>query len=478
MTQASPSPAARAGVRLMRRLERSDPFLMRSLRATTLLGCVLGVLIYAWQAVHDETTASRRALSEAAAAGQVAAEADAARIESVALAAAPLVASANAPGIVAAERIALNAALTRLLAPSPVTAIVVFTPEGKPASVHGELPSDAAGALAPPSTSRRAGSELIPLELVPVSALRSAYYLQLPLPDGSALPAAMVLRSGAFQSALNVGAAAGPDWRAALLNRDGQKVLTAAAASAPFSEADLRLAVTALGWRPLHADESSAASRVEGQHADAFIEVRAVAGDMLQIVYIGAPRSALSVMHARRYEFSGLLGAVLLAMILAISIIQNEWQRHDLRIRDADLLAARADVTCDLLAAGVIDWSLTDGRVDYSEGWANMFTQGAEPTSEEIFDWIARIHPDDRLAAREAYQAMLDGRETELVHRIRVRLSSGLWAQVVERGRAIIGSDGLTRRIVLVQTTEPTDGSILRDAFGGVAAKSAEAIAV
>lgn len=477
MTHATPSPA-RTGVRLIRRLERSDRFLMRAVQAATLIGCILGILIYSWQAVYGETAASRRALSEAAAAGQVAGEAEVARIQSVALSTAPLVAAAHAPGTTPDERVAINAALARLLAPSPVSAIVLFTPEGKTAGVHGEMPSDAAGLIAPPSTSRRAGNELIALELASVSKRRAAFYLELPMPDGGALPAAMVLRAGAFQSALNVGAAAGPGWRAALLNRDGQAVLTAATADAPFVDADLQLATTALGWRPLHADESSAASRVEGQHTGAFIETRAVAGEMLQIAYVGAPRSVLSVLSARRYEFAALLGAALLAMILAISIIQNEWQRHDLQVRDADLLAARADVTCDLLAAGVIDWSVADGRVNYSEGWADMFAQGAELTSEEIFDWIARIHPDDRLAAREAYQAMLEGRETELVHRMRIRMSSGLWVQVVERGRAILGPDGLTRRIVLVQTTEPADGSALRNAFGDAAAKTAEAIAV
>jgi len=477
MTQASPTPA-RTGVRLTRRLERSDPFLMRAVQAATLTGCILGILIYAWQAVNGETAASRRALAEAAAAGQIAAEADVSSIQSVAFAAAPLVAAASAPDISAAEQVALNAALTRLLSTSPVTAVVVFTPDGKPASVHGDMPSDAAGLIAPPSTSRRAGNELIALELAPVSKRRAAYYLELPMADGTALPAAMVLRTGAFQSALNVGAAAGPGWRAALLNRDGQTVLTAATADAPFAEGDLQLAVTALGWRPLHADESSAASGVEGQHTGAFIETRAIAGDMLQIAYVGAPRPVVSVLSARRYEFAALFGAALLAMILAISIIQNEWQRHDLQVRDADLLAARADVTCDLLAAGVIDWSVTDGRVDYSEGWADMFAQGTEPVSEEIFDWIARIHPDDRLAAREAYQAMLEGRETELVHRMRIRMSSGLWVQVVERGRAIKGPDGVTQRIVLVQTTEPVDGSALRNAFGDAAAKAAEVVAV
>ncbi|MBI1400037.1 PAS domain-containing protein [Hyphomonas sp.] len=476
MTQAFSRPAQTAA-RLTRRLERSDPFLMRAVQVATLAGCILGILIYAWLSVSGENAASRRALAGAAAAGQVAAEAELSRIQSVALSAAPLVAAANAADTSAAERVAINAALTRLLATSPVTAIVVFTPDGHSAGIFGEMPSDAAGRISPPSTSRRAGQELLGLELVPVSERRAAYYLPLPTPDGRILSAAMVLRSGAFQSALNAGAASGPGWRAALLNRDGQAVLTAATAAAPFAESDSQFAAAALGWRPLHADESSAAARSEGQHTGAFIETRTVADDMLQIAYVGTPRSAVSVLIARRYEFAALLGAALLALTLAISIIQNEWQRYDLKVRDADLLAARAEVTCDLLAAGVIDWSVADGRVDYSEGWADMFAQGAEPTSEEIFDWIARIHPDDRLAARDAYQAMLDGRETELVHRMRIRMSSGLWVQVVERGRAILGPEGQTRRIVLIQTTEPADGSALRHAFIGAAAKPAEAIA-
>jgi len=475
MTYKSPSPPAKSGARLARRLERSDPFLMRALQAAALIGCILGILIYSWQAVHGETAASRRALTQAASAGQVAAEAEIARIQALAASAAPLIAAAGAAS--PDERNSLNAQLDRLLSASPVTAIVVFAPGGKPGAVFGQLPPDAAGAIAPPATSRRAGGELLGLELVPVSRHRAAWHLDLPAPGGST-PAALILRTGAFQSALNVGEAAGAGWRAALLNRDGERVMTAVRSSGGFTDADLQLAAAALGWRPLHADEASAADRARGGHSRAFIETRSAGRDLVQIVYIGEPRPVLAVLAARRSEFIALFGAALLAMTLAISIIQNEWQRRDLQVRDADLVAARAEVTCDLLAAGVIDWSVTDGRVEYSEGWAGMFAQGNSPASEEIFDWIARIHPDDRLAARETYQAMLEGRETELVHRMRVRMSTGLWVQVVERGRAIIDGEGRTRRIVLVQTTEPADGSALRNAFGDGAAKAAEAVAV
>tara|TARA_R110001599_G_scaffold18744_4_gene72538 strand:+ start:2136 stop:3566 length:1431 start_codon:yes stop_codon:yes gene_type:complete len=472
----APSERKNRGVQLSQRLERSDPFLMRAVRAVALIGCMLGMLIYSLQVVREDTQTNRRALTKAAAVGQVAAEADIARINAAAVEAAPLIAAAMAEGMSPAEQRTLNENVTDLLASTPVSAVIVFGANGKPANTFGQLPADAAGAISPRSTSRRAGGELLDLELVALSAGRAAYYRNLPMANGQQVQAAMVLRTNAFQSALQIGSAAGHDWRAALLNRDGETVLTAAADQSAFDRADADLVVSALGWRPLHADESTAADRGIGQTGGTFVETRGVAGDMLQLAYVGEAPSVVAVLADRRYQFLALFGAAMLAVLLAISIIQNEWQRHDRHVRDADLTAARAEITCDLLAAGVIDWSVSDGVVDYSEGWAEMFSQGDEPTSEEIFDWIARIHPEDRHDAREAYQAMLEGAQSELVHRMRIRMSSGLWVQVVERGRAIAAADGSVKRIVLVQTTEPVDGSALRNAFGGATLPDARAV--
>lgn len=476
MNTDAPSGRPNRGVQLARRLERSDPFLMRAVQAAALIGCILGMLIYSLQVVREDTQASRSALTEAAAIGQVAAEADLARLDAAALEAAPLIATALAEGALPAAQRELKADVSRILARTPVMAIIVFGPGGEAVSVFGQLPADVAGAIGPRPSSRRAGNELLGLELVPVSKDRAAYYRALQMPEGQPVQAALVLRKDAFQSALQIGAAAGNGWRAALLNRDDQTVLTAAGQRQVFDQADEGLVTSALGWRPLHADESSAAGRVTGQQSGTFVETRAVAGGMLQIAYVGEAPSVLSVLAGRRYQFLALFGASILAVLLAISLVQNEWQRHDRHVRDADLIAARADITCDLLAAGVIDWSVADGVVDYSEGWADMFSQGDEPASEEIFDWIARIHPDDQVAARQAYQAMLEGTQSELVHRMRIRMSSGLWVQVVERGRAIAGTDGRVKRIVLVQTTEPVDGSALRNAFGGLTQSDARAV--
>ena len=75
MTTDASSDRPNRGVQLARRLERSDPFLMRAVQAAALIGCILGMLIYSLQVVREDTQASRNALTEAAAIGQVAAEA-------------------------------------------------------------------------------------------------------------------------------------------------------------------------------------------------------------------------------------------------------------------------------------------------------------------------------------------------------------------------------------------------------------------
>lgn len=456
-------PAFRA--RLVRRLQRSDPFLIRAIQAAALIGCVLGMLLWSWQAVRTDAEDAQRGLRRAAATGQVAAQADLARIDAAALSLADILAPAleaeATPDVVRSAQFAV----TEALRDTPVVAVVAFNDQGTPSAVFGQLPSDAAAHLGPQPESRRAGSELLSLEFARLSDGRLAAYRTLPLADGREVSAALVLRTDTFYAALEAGAAAGPNWRAALVNRDGDLLLTSAAKGTQFLSQDAALGAQALGWSALHEDEARAAKSARSNEGERFIETRSVPGDSLHIIYIGEAAPVMSVLADRRFEFLALLGAALLAVALAVSIVQNEWQRHDRHVRDADLMAARAEVTCDLLAAGVIDWSVSDGLVDYSEGWAELFSQGVEPSSEQIFDWVGRIHTDDQAAARQAYQQMLDGDTTELVHRFRVRLSSGLWVQVIERGRAIGSVDGRAKRIVLVQTIEAADGSQLRSAL-------------
>ncbi|MBY9065729.1 PAS domain-containing protein [Hyphomonas sp. WL0036] len=470
MTETSISPKAK-------RQAHDDPVLARALQAMTLCGALLGLVLYVWLAVRSEAGAARRSLAEAAATGQIAAEAELARIEATADRVSPLIAGTLEDGRTAQVEREARADVARVLAGSPVVAVATLDAQGSLKSVFGQMPADAAGRIAPVSSSRRAGQELLSLNLVPVSGQRAAYYKDIVLVGGERQTLIFVLRASAFQAALEAGAAAGQGSRAVLLNLDGEIVRANGGVASTFSAGDVAAMVAASGWRPVHADEVSAPGRTALRGSEALLEIRGVDGGQLQLAYLGEAPSLISVMAARRLEFMALFGASAMALVLALSLIQNEWRREDTASEDAFLVLAQARASCDLLDAGVIDWSVTDGRLSYSDGWAEMFSRGNKPASEDVFEWIARIHPDDQDAARETYQAMLDGAQQDIEHRIRIRLPSGLWAIVLERGRVILGLDGRPARIVLVQTPEAADGSDLRETLNGLTPQRGFALA-
>lgn len=449
-------------------VQHHDLKLVRGLQAITLCGVLLGLILYAWIAVHNEMDASQRRLASAAAAGQVAADAELARIDAAVSRISPLIADAVAGTEDAAEARALQLSISETLSSTPVMAIAVLDRQGGIKSVFGQMPSDAAGHLAPPSFSKRAGQQLVDLDIVPVSPNRAAYYRDITLADGARLPAVFVLRRNTFGAALNAGTAAGDGWRAALLNLDGKVVLSNAAPGRTFTSSDVSLVDNVLGWQPLYTDQAAIPGKLSGSADGVFLEIRSLAGGQMHVVYLGDEPSVLTIIASRKMEFLALFGVSMLALVLALSLIQNEWQRKDAEQEDTFLVLAQARASCDLLDAGAIDWSVKDGRIVYSQGWAEMFARGVKPQAEEAHDWICRIHPQDQEAAREIYQSLLDGKVSDIEHRLRIRLPLGLWAQVLERGRAINGLDGKPARIVLIQTPEAADGSALRASLSGL----------
>lgn len=458
-------------------LKRNDPVLVRALQAVTFGGLVLGMLLYAFIAVRSDVAASHRHLADAASAGQLAAEAELARIDAAAERALPLVAGTLGADVSASALRAARNKVGEILASSPVSAIAVMDGRGGVISVFGQMPADAVGRLAPPAQSQRAGRELLQLDFASISSHRAAYFSAVELSSGARVPVVFILRAGAFRAALDAAPPAARGARAALLNVDGAIVLSSAPGKDGFSAADGSLATRAANGQRLYTEETLVSEEVAGAEQGTLLEFRPVAGGRLHLAYIGNEPSVQSAIAARQWEFLALAGATLLALVLALSLIQNEWRREDRDTEDLNLALAQARASSNLLDAGVIDWSVADGRVTYSDGWAERFARGLKPASEEAFDWIARIHPEDQASAREIYQLMLDGAAQDIEHRIRVRLPSGLWVQVLERGRMIGDAEGRPARIVLVQTLEAADGGALKQAISGLTDRRVQAAA-
>ena len=149
---------------------------------------------------------------------------------------------------------------------------------------------------------------------------------------------------------------------------------------------------------------------------------------------------------------------MLLALILAISIVQNEWRRHDRRANTSADAVARAEIAADLLDAGVLEWRVADSGLSSSEGWRALFAVGASTAGEDISNWLERLHPDDEARARAAYQGLLDGPGETLNQPLRVRDGSGVYVEVQERARVRRDADGVPVRVVMVHT-RTSDGA-------------------
>lgn len=177
----------------------------------------------------------------------------------------------------------------------------------------------------------------------------------------------------------------------------------------------------------------------------------------IRIVHAGAAQGGSAVFGRAATLTIALVAPSLLGIILLISVIQNEWRKSDRRANSASDAVARAEVASDILQAGIVDWSTRDASVIYTRGWRDLFGYSDSVTGEQVFDWLSRIHPDDRPAVRRRYQKLMDGEVNVLDHRIQVLCADGTYTHVRERAATRLDDGGDVVRVILVQTPYVAD---------------------
>jgi diguanylate cyclase (GGDEF)-like protein/PAS domain S-box-containing protein len=94
----------------------------------------------------------------------------------------------------------------------------------------------------------------------------------------------------------------------------------------------------------------------------------------------------------------------------------------------------------DAAEAGVAEWDLIRGRVVLSPRWLGWLGQDAEPAGETLDSFWSRLHPDDAVAVKQAFEPLRGALATGVSALCRMRRSDGRWqllelhAQVSERG--------------------------------------------
>lgn len=199
-------------------------------------------------------------------------------------------------------------------------------------------------------------------------------------------------------------------------------------------------------------DEAAVTVVADQDQGDRLFATSLLGDSELRVALIGMKQSGGVIFERAALLTIALVGPCLVGLILLISIIQNEWRKSDRRANNSADAVARAEIASDLLQAGIVDWSTRDSSVVYTHGWHELFGYADSVSGEQVFDWIARIHPEDRSDARRRYQDLMDGVCASAEHTIRVLCADGSYTNVRERAAVRTDEAGTVMRIILVQT--------------------------
>jgi GAF domain-containing protein len=107
----------------------------------------------------------------------------------------------------------------------------------------------------------------------------------------------------------------------------------------------------------------------------------------------------------------------------------------------------RWDLATDAAGIGTFDWDITTGRLTWDDRLLAMFGYEPETFGQSIEAFNARVHPDDLPRVTEALQGCIaTGGEFQVEYRVVQSDGSTRW--VHGRGRALLGSDDRTVRVL------------------------------
>ena len=130
------------------------------------------------------------------------------------------------------------------------------------------------------------------------------------------------------------------------------------------------------------------------------------------------------------------------AGILAGLIIRR---RLEGSLRDSE---ERFDLVIRAIDAGVWDWNLQSGEIQFSPRWKSMLGHTPEEISTGFDEWASRLHPDERERALAAIDDYLAGRIPDYIFEHRLRHKDGSYRWILARAAKSFDESGRLRRVV------------------------------
>lgn len=157
----------------------------------------------------------------------------------------------------------------------------------------------------------------------------------------------------------------------------------------------------------------------------------------------------------------------------------RDWSEADVSLLEELAVATVAELELSALAAeyntvrvrlglaieaagiGSFDLDVTNGRLAWDERLVEMFGYDAATFDQTLDAFTSRVHPDDRAQVTRGLQETIDtGGELDLDYRIVLPDGDTRW--MASRGRALLGEDGTTVRVLgaAFDTTDERDGAL------------------
>jgi anti-anti-sigma factor len=86
---------------------------------------------------------------------------------------------------------------------------------------------------------------------------------------------------------------------------------------------------------------------------------------------------------------------------------------------------------------GLWDWDITTSYVYYSPRWLSALGYTADEVVYDVSTWESFIHPDDKESVMACLQAHLTGHKDLYEAELRLRMKSGEWRWVLDRGKIV-----------------------------------------
>ncbi len=148
------------------------------------------------------------------------------------------------------------------------------------------------------------------------------------------------------------------------------------------------------------------------------------------------PYFALVIGAALSFAVSALLFSLISSYLSALKTSRTLYHQNQM-----------FSLVTDGVNDGIWDWDIVKNTIDFSPAWLEMFGYKKSGMPESPDAWFSLVHPEDATSVIQGLEFHFQKRSAVFHVEHRVKMMSGEYKWVLDRGHAVFGQDGKAERI-------------------------------